>query len=122
MGSFADQSRRSQLFHLHRLAEEAVRRFGLRDARLTLVQHWLNTTYQVNANGKRYALSIQRAEQQDWAEVRSELMWMQALKAQAGLEVPQPVETIEGELLTSVQVPRVPGPRVCVLLQWMEGR
>jgi Ser/Thr protein kinase RdoA (MazF antagonist) len=122
MGSFAEQSRRSQLLHLRKLAEEAVRRFGLRDARLTPVQHWLNTTYQVNANGQRYALRIQRAEQQDWAEVQSELVWVQMLRAEAGLEVPQPMDTIVGGLLTSVEVPGVPEPRICVLFRWLDGR
>ena len=121
MGSFAEHSRRIQLLHLRRLAEEAVRRFGLRDAQLRPVQHWLNTTYQVNAEGQRYALRIQRPAQQDRAEVQSEMVWLQVLRSEAGLEVPQPVETVEGDLLTSVEVPQVPGPRICVLLRWMEG-
>src|SRR5258708_26242214 len=110
MESFAEKSRRSQLLHLRRLAEEAVQRFGLSDPQLRPLQHWLNTTYQVKADGQRYALRIQRAAQQDRAEVQSELVWVQVLRAEAGLEVPQPMETVEGDLLTSVEVPDVPEP------------
>src|SRR5947209_8028487 len=129
--SFTEGSRRSQLLKLRNLAEAAVQRFGLHNVRLIPVQHWLNTTYQVIAEEQRYALRIQRAGQQNWAEVQSEMIWLQALRAEEvraggagerGLEVLQPLRTVEGELLASIEVPQVPEPRICVLFRWMEGR
>jgi Ser/Thr protein kinase RdoA (MazF antagonist) len=132
--AFAERSRRSQLLQLRKLAEAAARQFGLRDARVIPVQHWLNTTYQIIGDGQRYALHIQRAGQQNCPEVWSEMIWLQALRAGAvgaraaartgerELEVPQPVLTVEGELLATVEVPQVLESRICVLFTWMEGR
>lgn len=43
-------------------------------------------------------------------------------KKDTGLEVSQPINTRDNDLLTVVQDERVPGARCCVLFSWVEGR
>lgn len=56
------------------------------------------------------------------AAIRSELLWLRALRADTDLSVPEPVVTRDGELTTTVSSPGVPEPRTCSLLRWMDGR
>ncbi len=44
------------------------------------------------------------------------------MRAEAGLAVPAPVPTLQGELFTQASAPGVPERRICSLLRWMEGR
>jgi Ser/Thr protein kinase RdoA (MazF antagonist) len=50
------------------------------------------------------------------------LVWLQALKREAGLKVPEPVTTLDGELVAVVEVDGVPEPRTCALFRWGAGR
>jgi Ser/Thr protein kinase RdoA (MazF antagonist) len=97
--------------------------------RLTLLAHLENTTFRVDAHdGGRFVLRVHRATgaplhpRRGEAEVRSELLWLDALRREAGLTVPEPVPTRDGAPLVVAEVPGVPAARVCVLLRWVAGR
>ena len=49
-------------------------------------------------------------------------MWLEALKREANLAVPEPVLNRDISLLTMVSVEGVPQPRDCVRFRWLDGR
>lgn len=118
---------------MKRLAETALASYDLEQVTLTPLQHFFNTTFRVdaylrstNANhtdvGERFVLRIHRPDAQDVATIQSELLWLLALRHEAGLVVPEPVATRNGEFVTRAADAGVPEARYCVLFRWVDGR
>ncbi|MDP9300125.1 MAG: phosphotransferase [Actinomycetota bacterium] len=129
MQTFETLSFRGQLGRLRRLAEDALAEYPLQRARLVPLTHSENTTFRVDTpSGERYVLRIHRTTgspfhpPRSMAEVRSETVWISALRRDTGLAVPEPVPTADGSLLTVTEAEGVPAPRVCVLFRWGPGR
>jgi Ser/Thr protein kinase RdoA (MazF antagonist) len=129
MHTFETLSFRGQLGRLRRLADEALATYGVQHARLVLLAHMENTAFRVETpGGERYVLRIHRAAgspfhpPRSMAEVRSETIWISALRRETGLAVPEPVPAADGSLLSVAEVGGVPEPRVCVLFRWGPGR
>jgi Ser/Thr protein kinase RdoA (MazF antagonist) len=127
--AFETLSVRGQLGRLRETADAALAAYGLRPARLVPVAHAENTTFRVETPAEdRLVLRIHRVSgnpvhpPRSEAEVRSELLWLSALRRETGLAVPEPVPTRDGSLTTIAEVDGVPGPRVCVLFRWQPGR
>ena len=111
-----------QLRRLRRLAVKALRAYDIHEPRLTALLHEDNTTFRVDtANGKRYVLRIHRPLRTVEA-VRSEMMWLAALRRETELVVPEPIPTRDGNLLTVASVTEIPEHRICVLFRWIDGR
>jgi Ser/Thr protein kinase RdoA (MazF antagonist) len=78
--------------------------------------------------GERYVLRTHRTADNPWHpvrtydHVRSEMAWLAALRRDTDLVVPDPVQTLDGSLLTVAEAEHVPTPRICVLFRWVEGR
>ncbi|HEX2252402.1 MAG TPA: condensation domain-containing protein, partial [Thermoanaerobaculia bacterium] len=109
-----------------RLAEAALARWRLAGSAVELLVDTVNATLRVTApDGGRYALRIYGAGAADLPAIRSEQAWLVAL-AEAGLAVPEPVATPDGEAVVEVAGDDEPAdgtaPRTCTLLRWVEGR
>lgn len=135
MKPFRERTYLGQARALRKLAQGAVGCYGLGGARLKLIQHGENTTFRVDASGStptqvekgpyvedRYLLRIHRVGYQTAESIVSELAWLSALRRDFGLAVPEPVSSLDGELLVTVSVPAIPEGRSCSLLRWLEGR
>ncbi|MDQ3929550.1 MAG: phosphotransferase [Chloroflexota bacterium] len=121
--SFEHLSRRVQIPRLRKLASVALSAYDLGMVRLTLLAHLFNTTFRVDTGtGERYVLRIHRAGAPTVESVGAELAWLQALRRDTNLEVPDPVQTRTGTLLTVAQAATVPSPHICVLFRWLNGR
>ncbi|HUS16521.1 MAG TPA: phosphotransferase [Chloroflexia bacterium] len=108
---------------MRQLAEDALAAYELRPARLTLIAHLYNTTFRVDADGgQRYMLRIHRSGSPTVESVAAELAWLAALRRDTDLEVPPPVATRSGPLLTLAATSGVPRPHICVLFRWLPGR
>lgn len=135
MTAFDELTYLGQLRALRPLADEAAVRFGLSEARLTLIQHGENATYRVDSpepvldaasdttyKQGRYLLRIHRADYQTDASIVSELAWLAALRHDAELAVLAPVPSAVGEFLVRVSTPAIADGRSCSLLRWLRGR
>lgn len=123
MRAFERLHRRTQIGRLRQLAVVALADYDLPPVRLTLIAHRFNTTFRVDtATGQRYVLRIHRAGTPTVHSVGSELAWLAALRRDTLLEVPAPVPTRAGPLLTVAAAPGVPSPHICVLFRWLPGR
>lgn len=80
------------------LARAAAARFGISPrSELEFIRHGENTTFRVRTpDGDALALRLNRPGYQRPDALRSELMWMAALR-EAGIQTPAPLEGIDGE-------------------------
>jgi Ser/Thr protein kinase RdoA (MazF antagonist) len=101
---------------------DALSRYGLApDAEVEFVRHGENTTYRVRrADGRRYALRINRPGYQTAAAIRSELAWMDSLRAGGVLLPPAAACGIDGDPLQTATATNGL-TRTAVLLEWIDG-
>jgi Ser/Thr protein kinase RdoA (MazF antagonist) len=119
---FARLPRRTQIVRMRQVTAAALAAYDLPPARVRLLAHRFNTTFHVDtAVGARYVLRINRAGAPTVETVGSELAWLAALRRDTALEVPAPVATRTGSLLTVADAPGVAHPHICVLFRWMPG-
>ncbi len=121
MTPYHEMSHRAQLHREHNIAEAALARYRIREARLTLLTHNFNTVYRVDSAAGRFVLRIQEPNTLDAPTIGSELAWLAALRHDTDLAVPQPLPNDAGELLTALQPQGMP-PRHIALFRWMDGQ
>jgi len=119
---YASLGRREQIARLRDLARAALVDYGVGDARLTLLRHEHNTTFRVDGGEAASVLRINRPGVHTPATIASEMAWLQALRRDTGLGVPEPVAARDGALAVLAHAPGMPGPRVCVLVRHQPGR
>jgi Ser/Thr protein kinase RdoA (MazF antagonist) len=122
MKDFNTLSDRGQMRRMRKLAEVALVPYQIDSVGLTLINPIENTTYRVDAaSDQRYCLRIHRPGG-DVATIRSELLWLAAIRRDTDLVVPDPMVASDGSLVTVAAMDGVPGSRCCVLFRWVEGR
>jgi Ser/Thr protein kinase RdoA (MazF antagonist) len=117
------------------LASAALTSYGLGGAHFYLVRQAGNTLFRVWAprppaeetaddlfEQGYYLLRVHQPGYQEPEAIQLELAWLAAMRREANLPVPEPVATLDGQLLIPVSIPGVPGRRNCSLLRWVKGR
>lgn len=122
--SFADLSHRGQVMRLRTLATNALAQYDLGgEPRFKLLLHLANTTFHVTApDGTRYVLRVSQPDYRTDAEIRAEALWLDALRRETDLGVPEPVLNQTGAFLTHASAPGIPETRQCTLFHWLDGR
>jgi Ser/Thr protein kinase RdoA (MazF antagonist) len=124
-------SNRQRLARMRRVALWALDAYPLADPELQFVADEDNTTFRVDATAPdgrdRFLLRVHRPARHgrnvdSAAAIGPEMDWLTALRAGTDLLVPAPFRTVDGKLTTVAASPDVPGPRVCSVLRWMDGR
>src|SRR6187431_2995818 len=118
-------TRRSELARLRQVALAALARYPIAEGRLTLVAHGENTTFRHHGANGSHLVRVHRPERHgrgvdSVAAIRCELAWLQALRTDTELAVPEPVAARDGA--TTVTVDAAGTTRVCSVLRWMDGR
>lgn len=118
-------TRRAELLGLRQVAVTAVGRYPLAEGRLTLVAHGENTTFRHDGADGRHLLRVHRPQRHgrgvdSTAAIRSEIAWLQAIRNDTELAVPEPVMASDGA--PTVTVTAAGKTRVCSVLRWMDGR
>jgi Ser/Thr protein kinase RdoA (MazF antagonist) len=105
-----------------RLARKALSAYGLAEERLTPLGEAENVTFEVATGdpSRHYALRI-CAPDHDPHALRREILWLTAICRDTDLVVPEPILTMDGELVRRVSIAGVSGFRSCVLLRWVDG-
>jgi Ser/Thr protein kinase RdoA (MazF antagonist) len=131
MKPYKDLTRRGRLRRLRKMAEIALKHYDLEDARLTFQHYQGNVVFRTDVPGpagsgngifvpNRYNLRILSTH--DEAMIRSELVWLAALRQEANLPVPEPVPNLDGDLYTFIATPGIPNGRYISLMRWVDGR
>ena len=124
-------TRKGKLRKNRKIAVQAIKNYDLYQPKLKLVTYTGNITYRVKANDPQtldgnlyvvncYSLRLHQPNYQPKTMIESELEWLSEL-SNAGLSVPNPVLTKNGELSIEIDIVGAP-PRRCSLLRWVKGR
>lgn len=118
-------TRRAELASLRRVAKEALCGYALADGRLTFVAHDENTVFRHDGADGTYLVRVHRPQRHgrgvdSVAAIRSEIAWLQAIRMQTELAVPEPIAARDGA--ATVTITTADKTRVCSVLRWMEGR
>lgn len=135
MKPYDELTHRGRMRRMRWLAESALAEYGLADAPLRLFIDNGNIIYRTEVPfappsqnqsdlfaGSQCALRIHQPGYQTENAIWSELAWLAALRRDSGAPVPDPIPTLDGQLLTQIRVPGIAGPRNCSLLRWVKGR
>lgn len=108
---------------LEHVARAALERWGLPSSSATrLVNLSENATYVVDPpHGDRVVLRVGRPDYSTAAEVASELMWVEALRADGAARTPPVVRTPDGATVAEIAVPDLPGTRACAVFGFVPG-
>ena len=102
-------------------AREALNHFPIEPVDVSLATRSENITFKVADNrGDLYALRLHRPGYHTLEELQSERLWTRAL-LQAGIHVPQPINTRDGREYAGVHVPLLGQHRHASLSRWVPG-
>jgi len=102
------------------VARKGLESWGIADGDLQLIKHRENTVFKVTAaDGRCFALRVHQAGLHDDDALRSELIWMRALRDD-GFSVPRVLPTNDGELFAVVGEGN--DASRCSLLEWVDGK
>lgn len=126
MSEFSQLSSRQQLACLRKTAAVALENYNLEIAALNLLATDTNTIFRIETTDKqRYVLRISLPGQRDLIDIQSELAWLEALRRDTDLEVPEevrPKNSAERVLQIQLAHSTINESRSCVLFKWMDGR
>ena len=110
---------------MRRVALAALAHYDLPAGRLTFVDHGENTTFRHDSTAGRFLVRVHRPQRHgrdvdSSAAIRSELIWLTALRADTDLEVPKPLATRDGAL--TAEASAAGETRVVSMLRWLDGR
>lgn len=118
-------TRRAELAALRKVAMTALGQYGLADGRLTFIAHDENTIFRHDGADGRHLVRVHRPQRHgrgvdSVAAIDSEIAWLQAIRRDTALAVPEPVLAADGA--PTVTVTSAERTRVCSVLRWMDGR
>lgn len=114
-------------------ASEILNRYMLSHAQVTFIGRSQNTTYRVDtATQGKFLLRIHHGIDTDddlsqgfWQEpsmIRSELLWLDALRRDTDLVVPEPIQNQDGQWVTELPSSAFEKTVWCTLLHWIDGQ
>jgi Ser/Thr protein kinase RdoA (MazF antagonist) len=116
-------SHEALLAALARLAQVSLDRWDVPEGATTrLINLSENATYLVEApGGFRSVLRVHREGYHSKTAIASELAWMDALRAEAGLTTPEAIPARDGERIQTDRVAGLPRERHMVMFAFIEG-
>lgn len=123
MTATGELSHQELLESLQRVAERAIRRFGLpEDSSVKLINVSENATYKVDdGTGRKWALRVHREGYHSRTAIASELAWLHALRNDGIISTPAAVRGLDGEYIQTVAGEGLRNPRNVVLFDWENG-
>lgn len=122
MKPFTELTHQGQVRRLRSVAQTMLAQYGLASAQFSLLTHSYNTTFRVQHARGTFMLRVCRLNLHTTQQLRSEVQWLEALRADTDLLVPRPVRNEAGLLVTQGQAEGVPDRRNGVLFEWINGR
>jgi Ser/Thr protein kinase RdoA (MazF antagonist) len=120
--SFAALSARAQVARLRPLALDALKAYSIEVAKLRLLNHGFNTMFRVDeVSGRRFAFRINVNSRRTAENVQAEIAWLQVLRRDTDLRVPEVIVARDGSFMQSVSVDGLPMPVPAVLFNWLPG-
>jgi len=123
MKPYGELTKIGKIKRLRGLVFKALEQYDLRVKRVRFLTIETNTMFQIRTeDGEKFVLRIYSDEETTLKENQAEMFWLNALIRDTDLKVTEPIARRDGEYITIVRVPGVPGERRCVLFRWIPGR
>jgi Ser/Thr protein kinase RdoA (MazF antagonist) len=107
---------------LRTLALRALEQYPFQVQDIRLVGVFTNTLFRVwSGSGSSYLLRICRPGWRTDTDLRSEVMWLQALRRETDIGAPEPQPARNGDFMVQAAIETVPEARCCMLLSWIPG-
>lgn len=104
-----------------RLACQALTCYPLEyQGKVTLLCRSENATFMIEAGGKRYALRVHRSHYHDRNEIEGEMQWLNALRRDTDIVVPQAIPDRGGRCVLTLQLANGT-ERYVDLFHWIDG-
>lgn len=115
-------SRRAWLRRERRVANEALRHYGIECARVDLASASTNFIYRIRStDGLRYALRVVAQGWRTEENLSAEVAWLRALARDTTIPLPEVVATRSGEPFVRVLDPESNTERRALLVKWLPG-
>ncbi|MGG5258766.1 phosphotransferase enzyme family protein [Phycicoccus avicenniae] len=112
----------AQVEALRPAALAAAEAFGLDVHRMEVVLHAYNTTFRVDTrDGRRVALRVGTNSKSTPANVLAQQAWQEAIATGAGVVVPRPLRTTEGEWFVRATPEALGHPVLVTAASWLDG-
>lgn len=116
---------RSQVAQRRAVALAALREYALPEGTLRFVTHGENTTFRYESDAGRFLVRVHRPQRHGrdvdpTVAIASEIAWLQAIRDDTDLAVPEALPASDGRVAVQVDVRGVPWQ--CSVLRWMDGR
>jgi Ser/Thr protein kinase RdoA (MazF antagonist) len=109
------------LARIEGVARRALRHYDVSpDAVVTLINVSENATFTVEDSGSRTILRVHRLGYHSPEAIASELDWLEALRAEAGIQTPKVIPARDGSKVVTVEDPGAE-PRNCVMSEFLPG-
>lgn len=122
MKPFHELTEQGQTRRLRNMALTALADYDLDLLQVSALAVETNVLFDVKTSTERYVLRINAPDARTLTEIRSELLWLRALRQETDLVVPEPIPSRKGDLVLTVDIPGVPEARHCALFRWIPGR
>lgn len=110
-----------QLQYMQKLAIKALQYWELGHSHCELIKYRENGVFKITTqDGSQYALRLHRPDYHSDLELRSELLWIQALE-EYGFAVPEVIPSSSGELLVTVKLDDLEQDYQADLFAWVGG-
>jgi len=111
----------AQVEALRPIALHAAAGFGLEVDRMEVVLHAYNTTFAVDAAGRRFALRVGTNSHSTPANAVAQQAWLCAIADETDVRVPEPLRTPDGRWCVEVDAPMLGRPVLVTVASWLEG-
>ena len=122
MKPFKELTYRGKRRRLRTLALNALTQYDLDITKVQFISDWTNTIFRIRTKNRlSYMLRTCEPEWRTEEDLRSEVMWLQALHRDTDIGAPEPIQTRNGEDLIEVFADGVPESRRCLVTSWLPG-
>lgn len=121
---FKSLSFEEQISHFHDVARRALGLWGFpEDSGLKLLNITENATFKVDSpNGACMVMRVHRIDYAQKDSIRTELAWLQALRADTDIQVVEPIAALDGSLVQTINTPRLGEDRHVVCFAYVSGK
>ena len=111
-----------QIAALRPVALRAADEFGLEVARIDVLLHSYNTTFELRtADGRRLALRVGTNSHSTAEHAIAQQAWIAAIAAETDVLVPEPLRTPDGGWFVEVDAPALGRQLLVTIASWLEG-
>lgn len=113
----------AQVEALRPVALRAAAAFGLDVARLEVLLHSCNTTFELEvAGGRRFALRVGTNSHSTVSHAIAQQSWIAAIAEQTGVRVPEPLRTPDGRWCVEIETPALGRSLLVTVVAWLDGQ